>query len=144
MKKILGLTPHARVLAHLIEQPTGCLEWEGCCSRWGYPQVRIDGRVVYVHKWIWEQAHGPVPAGWQVDHLCRNPRCGNLQHLEAVPKRVNGLRGVSPPAQHARKTTCPAGHPYDALVKHPSGYPRRHCRRCDSAQRRARYQERRA
>lgn len=127
MKRLIGLSPLARVQAHLIEQPTGCYEWEGCCSKWGYPQVRIAGRVVCVHKWLWEQVHGPVPSGWEVDHLCRNQKCGLLAHLEAVPKRINGLRGTSPAAQHAKKTTCPNGHPYDRFWKS------RRCRRCATA-----------
>lgn len=143
MKHLIGITPRERVALHLIKQPSGCLEWEGCCSDYGYPQVNIDGRIVYVHKQVWEWANGPVPKGWEVDHTCRNRRCGNLDHLEAVPKRINGLRGNSPPAQHARKQACPNGHSYDAIARYRSGKQRRYCRQCESARRRKRYQEQR-
>ena len=142
MKKLYLLTPQARVVAHLIPQPNGCLNWEGHCSEWGYGQVNIDGRIVYVHKQVWEWAHGPVPKGWEVDHKCRNKQCGNLDHLEAVPKRINGLRGVSPAAQHAKKTTCPNGHPYDRRSPRPYGGFGRYCSICTNARRRERYAHR--
>jgi hypothetical protein len=145
VKRLVGLTPQARVAVHLIPQPNGCLNWEGACSEWGYGQVNIDGKIVYVHKQIWEWANGPVPPGWEVDHQCWNRKCGNLDHLEAVPKRINGLRGTSPPAWHAQKTTCPNGHPYDAIARYltgkHAGKVRRICRHCENARRRARYEE---
>jgi predicted RNA-binding Zn-ribbon protein involved in translation (DUF1610 family) len=36
------------------------------------------------HRWVYEQVHGPIPDGWVVDHLCRQKRCVNIEHLEAV------------------------------------------------------------
>ena len=132
MKRIAGCSPLARVLAHLIPVENGCLIWEGCCSRWGYGQVNVGGVIVYVHRWVWELVHGPIPDGWEVDHLCRNRRCGKLEHLEAVPKAVNTLRGVGQSAVHARKTHCPVGHPYDVLVRRGNGRVTRRCRRCEA------------
>jgi len=131
MKRIYGRTPLERILAHLIPAANGCLEWEGCCSAWGYGQANVDGVIVYIHKWLWELVHGPVPAGWEVDHLCRNRRCGNVLHLEAVPKAVNTLRGVGQSALHAKKTHCPLGHPYDVIVVRARGRSTRRCKRCE-------------
>lgn len=54
-----------------------------------------------------------------------------LDHLELVTSRENTLRGVSPAAQRARRTHCPAGHeftPENTYTQPSSG--QRKCRTC--------------
>ena len=36
---------------------------------------------------------GSIGDGLVIDHLCRNPRCVNPDHLEPVTTAVNTLRG---------------------------------------------------
>lgn len=38
----------------------------GTCN--GYRTLTIDGKSVYEHRWLWEQAHGPIPRGYVVHH----------------------------------------------------------------------------
>lgn len=45
------------------------------------------------HRWFYEQARGPIPPGYQLDHLCRNRACVNPEHLEVVTRRTNARRG---------------------------------------------------
>ncbi len=55
---------------------------------------------------------------WDIDHLCRVTACCRPEHLEAVTRSVNVLRGLTPgilKAQHASVAHCPQGHPYDEL-----------------------------
>lgn len=54
-------------------------------------------------------AFGSVPEGLVLDHLCRNPPCLNLDHLEPVVHRENVMRGLS----GIRPPHCPQGHPYE-------------------------------
>lgn len=99
-------------------------------ARYGVFKLPGDERVK-AHRWLWEVCNGPVPAGLELDHLCRNTRCVNPDHLEPVTHRVNTLRGNTIVAAHARKTHCPAGHPLSGDNLFYVGNPRRRqCRVC--------------
>ncbi len=53
-------------------------------SRYGYGYGRrwVRGRgMVPAHRLAWEQAHGPIPSGQQVLHVCDNPPCEEITHL---------------------------------------------------------------
>ena len=81
-----------------------------------------------LHRLAWEKWHGkPIPAGLELDHLCRNLVCINPNHLEVVTHAENCRRGIGVGVHNAAKTTCPRGHPYDVIE---SGGGRR-CRTCD-------------
>jgi hypothetical protein len=54
--------------------------------------VRRDGRLCLGHVWFWEELHGPVPDGFELDHLCRNRGCVNPDHLEVVTHEENVWR----------------------------------------------------
>ena len=55
---------------------------------------------------------GPIPEYLTLDHLCRVRNCVNPAHLEPVTSAENILRGMSSPAQNARKTECLNGHAF--------------------------------
>lgn len=88
----------------------GCWEWTHSKQR-GYGWIgKGNGRHVFAHRVVYELFRGPVPAGKQLDHLCRNRACVNPEHLDVVTARVNVLRGDGLPARNARKTHCKNGH----------------------------------
>lgn len=98
-----------------FDHATGCHNWTGALVHGGYGQLRRDGpekKAIRAHRLAYELAKGPIPDGLHIDHLCRNPRCCNADHLEAVTSRENTLRGFSPAAVAARRQTCAAGHAY--------------------------------
>lgn len=109
---------------------TACAVWPGTKTTAGYGVRTEAGKRVYAHRYAYEQANGPIPHLYVIDHLCRNPSCVNVEHLEAVPKIVNDLRGDSPNARNARKTHCKNGHEFtEENTRVRSG--RRSCRTCD-------------
>jgi hypothetical protein len=65
-----------------------------------------------------------------LDHLCRNTRCVNPDHLEPVTLAENVLRGVSSPAMNARKTHCDSGHEFTPANTYISPRSERKCRAC--------------
>lgn len=133
-------------LAHLLgrtERPSSgqraCWEWPGSkdwdgYATWGREAAHRFGLSQMVHRAFYQLMVGPVPAGMDLDHLCRNRGCVNPHHLEAVTHRENVMRGASFAAENRAKTHCPAGHPYDeanTYVYKGHGNTRRCCRACN-------------
>lgn len=91
-------------LCPVADLPGLCWGWTGAVQSRGYGSVGHNGRVVSTHRLAYELLVGPIPDDMTIDHLCRNKRCANPQHLEVVTRRENTLR-----AQSARHR-CPQGH----------------------------------
>ena len=50
----------------------------------GYFRKRIDGKLIMYHRYSYEQEHGDIPEGMEVDHLCKNRACCNVEHLQLL------------------------------------------------------------
>lgn len=114
---------------------SGCWEWTGQEGH-GYGFIEVDGRRILVHRFSYELLVGPIPAGLVIDHLCRNTRCVNPDHLEPVTSVENTMRGQTLAAINAAKTTCPNGHPLPEYVKGGTRWCNV-CRRANDARKRA-------
>src|SRR2546427_313621 len=91
----------------------GCHEWRGALVGDGYGQFSIGRKRIPAHRFAYESSKGPIPKGLTIDHLCRNLRCVNPLHLEAVTLKENILRGTSFSAKRAKQTQCKHGHTLD-------------------------------
>jgi hypothetical protein len=109
-----------------------CWEWPGSPVGNGYGSIRdAAGRNQQAHRVAYEIFVGPIPAGMEVDHLCRRRRCVRFDHLEAVPHRVNSARAAY------TRPVCSRGH----LLPEPDEKGNRICRPCKRL-REAAYQRR--
>ncbi|HET7406012.1 MAG TPA: HNH endonuclease signature motif containing protein [Mycobacteriales bacterium] len=99
--------------------PGVCWRYQGLArTPNGYAQIRHGNRMVLAHRLAFELTFGPVPAGLQLDHLCRVRDCVNPAHLEPVTNGENRLRGYIAVGKQRKlrpedRTRCPSGHPYD-------------------------------
>lgn len=96
-------------------EPGGCII---CTSHKpnsdGYLRVRLDGKLTMYHRFIWENAIGPIPEGYEVHHLCLNRGCVNLRHLRVLPIKehkalTNTERSLArkmDAERHWRQTKC--------------------------------------
>lgn len=121
---------YERFMEKVESLPSGCIVWTGGKTFGGYGSFAVETshRVVkrdMVHRWIYEHKVGPIPEGYDIDHLCRNRACVNVDHLEPVTRQENIRRAA------AMKIACPAGHPYspENTYVHPVKGHRR-CRTC--------------
>lgn len=81
-------TPEARIADRTVKDGD-CLAWTGGNTPAGYGVMADDGRQVYVHRWVYANEHGPIPAGMQIDHICGNTSCCNVDHLRMVTSKQN-------------------------------------------------------
>jgi hypothetical protein len=135
-------SPLERFHTHYNVTPSGCWEWSKALNHGGYGTFAYGGRRMGAHRAAWELLRGPIPAGLDVDHLCRNRRCVNPDHLEPVTRSVNLARGQVG-GWNRDITRCRQGHPFspDNTYTDPRGW--RGCRECRSAAK-VRYLERKA
>lgn len=101
------------------EPNSGCWLWAGAVGDHGYgtfstrDATRPRGsRTLLAHRVVYEREIGPIPAGLELDHLCRMRGCVNPSHLEPVTHRENGLRGNGVGAIHAKQSHCVNGHEF--------------------------------
>jgi len=112
-----------------------CWEWPHAV-RAGYGEVQWRGKVISTHILVYSLSGKPIiPEGYTLDHLCRYKACCNPDHLEAVTRGVNSMRGMSPPAQNKRKQICKNGHSLaeDNVYRFPSNPSHRICKPCHKA-----------
>lgn len=65
----------------VVNESTGCIEWIGYRNAKGYGRVTYKGRRELVHRAVWLNEKGAIPAGICVCHRCDNPPCCNIAHL---------------------------------------------------------------
>jgi NTP pyrophosphatase (non-canonical NTP hydrolase) len=55
----------------------------------GYRQIVINNKLYIMHRFIYEQCAGEIPAGMVIRHKCDNTHCINPEHLELGTNRDN-------------------------------------------------------
>lgn len=96
-------TLYERLVAHVTlaagQNEGGCWEHDGQMSRAevGYPRitVRLPGgkhAKRLAHRLMYQEVHGEIADGQEVDHLCHNHRCINPDHLRLLPMPDNRRR----------------------------------------------------
>jgi hypothetical protein len=116
-------------LASKILFGPACWEWVGAKVPHGYGYVNWKGVVQPAHRVVYEFCVSPIPGGLDIDHLCRNRRCVNPEHLEPVTRAVNLNRSpIGQAAKSLLRTHCKWGHPVG---------PKKVCRPCANRNNRA-------
>jgi hypothetical protein len=106
MRKPTGRPPvpwDIRFYSHIIQIKNGCWIWESKIDVVVGVDLRVDpvfsyyedGKHISVRaaRFIYEKEVGPIPDGYQIDHICEDWRCMNwTKCLEAVTNLENNRR----------------------------------------------------
>jgi hypothetical protein len=103
-----------RIESSVQKDENGCWLWARKVGKPGYglmttkeagkPRTRLAHRVSY------EAFVGAIPAGLQLDHLCRVRACVNPEHLEPVTLQENLYRSPIHNVRFRAEGKCSQGH----------------------------------
>jgi hypothetical protein len=122
-----------------VDKTEECWNWSGCLLESGYGQFSVKGKIVYAHRFSLEINGVRLIDGMVCDHICRNRKCVNPNHIRQITSRENVLIGEGPSANNSRKSLCKRGHPLsgDNLYLRKRGVAvERICRSCDREKKR--------
>lgn len=134
-RRALALEPdhiRARLMSKVRISENGCWLWRAYRTKDGYGHFSIADRMLEAHRVAWELDRGAIPAGLEIDHICKNPSCVNPQHMELVTHAENLRRGDGWGGKHFKKQTCIHGH---AMRRVFLPGAKRHRRICDECRR---------
>jgi hypothetical protein len=113
---------------HIHHAESGCHEWTGYVTVQGYATFSFSGRSYMAHVFSWWLNRGElVQKPLEIDHLCRNRRCVNPDHLEPVTRSQNVRRGL----RSSLTPFCPQGHAYTPENTRLTKAGHRCCKQCD-------------
>ena len=125
---------HVKFLSKVkINKDSDCWEWSGELTSYGYPKIYYKGKRFRAHRVSYNIFKGVLDSGLVIDHICRNKKCVNPEHLRQVNKQINAVENsVSIAALNKAKTHCRLGHEYTQQNTriHKNS---RHCITCDKA-----------
>ena len=92
---------------------SGCQIWPLNRNAKGYGRIWHEGRMVLVHRLVYEWVYGAIPEGALILHRCNTPSCINPEHLYAGTLSDNAydaIRAGKWRNQNIVKTHCKRGH----------------------------------
>lgn len=93
-----------------VQFTTDCWIWLGGKNIWGYGQFWNGSKTIQAHRFSYQLWCGVITNKQHLDHICRNRKCVNPNHLEIVTQKENIMRGIGITSINSKKTHCKRGH----------------------------------
>ncbi len=119
-----------RASTKFVESSDGCFISTYSVASHGYAQIGWDNKKdghggTTAHRAAWTHVNGQIPDGMTVDHVCKNRRCVNVNHLRLLSNFENGRRTFGRDWPVGK---CANGHPDSELRQNSRG--RMECQVC--------------
>lgn len=88
---------------------TGCWNWTGSINKDGYGNFSIKHKNIRAHRFSYVYWNGCIQTTLVLNHICRNRKCVNPEHLEQVTVKENINKGRR---FNSEKTHCIHGHEF--------------------------------
>lgn len=81
-----------------------------------YRKIKIAGRTYSLHRYVWEQAYGPVPEGYVVHHVNHDKLDNRLENLQLMTHAEHSRHHND---RHPRRKICvTCGESYEPAATH--------------------------
>lgn len=87
-------TPEQRFWAK-VDKTGMCWVWTAAMID-GYGDFYDGSAYILAHRFSYQLAHGRIPQGMRIDHLCFNHACVNPDHLRLATQKQNGENRAGP------------------------------------------------
>lgn len=107
-----------RAFANVKRDDSGCLISLYSVANHGYAQigwsVNNKTKMVLVHRLVWQVYFGEIPRDMTIDHICKNRRCVDINHLRLLSNFENARRTFNSDFELG---FCKNGHSNDELIR---------------------------
>lgn len=84
----------------------------------GYQVISLKGKLLYVHRIVWELVYGLIPSNYEIDHIDRNPSNNHIDNLRLASKTDNmRYRRLAPKSNGLPVGLSVYGNKYRATLK---------------------------
>lgn len=104
-----------------VEKTESCWNWTAFKNEKGYGSFYFEGKMRAAHRFAFQRANGPIPAGMVVDHICQNPGCVRPAHLRLATTKQNAeyRRGAQANNKNSKvRGVYKAGKSWRVMLRH--------------------------
>jgi hypothetical protein len=128
-----GLAEWAPAFWEKVQRSEGCWIWRGTerPDGYGWLALRRRERGQLPHRVAFALAHGALPSGKHVHHICGVRLCVRPDHLMLVAPAEHPFHDARNVARANRERgTCRHGHAFTEMNTYVDNTGSRHCRAC--------------
>ena len=130
---------------YIVNEETGCWEWQGAQTGNGYGYMEIGGKRIKTHRFSYQLYNGELIEGLVIMHSCDNRVCVNPEHLSQDTASANikdmwqkgrAKAGFKKGPNYELGGQCMKGHDLTEKTLMVFSNNARKCRTCWNAKRR--------